>query len=142
MKAPPSPLLFRKARGQALLEFALGVTVLLLLIGGIVDIARIYFTYQVVSDAAREGAIFASMDAGADQAIKSRAVESTQTLPLQTDDVTVDYSGNACANNSNQVSVTVHYTLPLRMPLTTAILGSTIQVKATESALILAPPCP
>ncbi len=129
-------------RGQALLEFALGVTVLLLLIGGIIDIARIYFTYQVVSDAAREGAIFASMDGGANEAIKERAVASTHTLPLEEDDVRINYTGGTCANNSNEVSVEVSYTLPLRMPLTAALLGSTIEVHATESALILAPPCP
>ncbi len=129
-------------RGQALLEFALGVTVLLLLVGGIIDLARIYFTYQVVSDAAREGAIFASMDAGANDAIKARAVASTHTLPLKTDDVSIAYSVQACANNSNEVSVEVSYTLPLRMPLTAALLGNTLQVHATESALILTPPCP
>lgn len=129
-------------RGQALVEFALGFTVLLLLLGGVIDLARVYFTYQVVSDAAREGAIYASMAANEEQAIKQRAVDSTQTLPLDTDDVTIDYSGGKCANNSNQVTVTVSYTLPLKMPLTTSVLGTDIHVTASESALILAPPCP
>jgi Flp pilus assembly protein TadG len=48
---------FRKARsGQALVEFALVVPILLLLLLGIMDFARAWNLHQVMTDAAREGA--------------------------------------------------------------------------------------
>jgi Flp pilus assembly protein TadG len=50
MAATPKPL------GQALVEFALILPVLLLLIFGIVDAGRLIFTYNTVSNAARDGA--------------------------------------------------------------------------------------
>jgi Flp pilus assembly protein TadG len=43
-------------RGQALVEFALVAPILLLLILGLVDFARAWNAYQVITDAAREGA--------------------------------------------------------------------------------------
>ena len=44
------------SRGQALVEFALILPVLLLLIFGVVDAGRLIFTYNTVSNAARDGA--------------------------------------------------------------------------------------
>jgi len=43
-------------RGQALVEFALILPVLLLLIFGTIDAGRLVFTYNTVSNAARDGA--------------------------------------------------------------------------------------
>lgn len=48
--------------GQALVEFALVVPILLLLLLGIVDFARAWNVYQVLTDAAREGARTAVID--------------------------------------------------------------------------------
>jgi Flp pilus assembly protein TadG len=42
--------------GQALVEFALVVPILLLLVFGIIEFARAWQTYQTLTDAAREGA--------------------------------------------------------------------------------------
>jgi Flp pilus assembly protein TadG len=46
----------RDDRGQALVEFALLVPILLLLILGVVEFGRAWNAYQVITDAAREGA--------------------------------------------------------------------------------------
>jgi len=43
-------------RGQSLVEFALSSVVLLLLVGGLVDIGRAVYVAEVLSSAAREGA--------------------------------------------------------------------------------------
>lgn len=42
--------------GQALVEFALVLPILLLLVLGVIDFARAWNAYQVITDAAREGA--------------------------------------------------------------------------------------
>jgi hypothetical protein len=46
----------RAARGQSLVEFALVSILLFMLLLGIIDMARLLFTYSVVSNAAQEGA--------------------------------------------------------------------------------------
>lgn len=46
----------RAARGQALLEFALVLPVLLVALLGLIDVGRLVFTYNSVSEAARTGA--------------------------------------------------------------------------------------
>lgn len=46
----------RGRRGQGLVEFAITAPVLLLMILGLIDFARAWNTFQVITDAAREGA--------------------------------------------------------------------------------------
>ena len=46
----------RDRRGQALVEFALVVPILLLLVLGIIDFGRAWNLHQTITDAAREGA--------------------------------------------------------------------------------------
>jgi len=56
---PPKTPLLRIAmsqRGQSLVEFALSSVVLLLLVGGLVDIGRAVYVNETLSNAAREGA--------------------------------------------------------------------------------------
>lgn len=50
-------------RGQALVEFALIAPLLILLIVGVFELARAWQSYQVITDAAREGARVAVIDA-------------------------------------------------------------------------------
>jgi Flp pilus assembly protein TadG len=50
----------RRRRGQSLVEFALIFPVMLLLVAGGVDLARIYFAGNETQDAAREAALYAS----------------------------------------------------------------------------------
>lgn len=53
-----------KRRGQALVEFALVAPILLLLVLGLIDFARAWNVYQVITDAAREGARAAVVEDG------------------------------------------------------------------------------
>ena len=46
----------RKERGQAMLEFALVIIALVIVMLGIIDFGRLYFTYASVANSAREGA--------------------------------------------------------------------------------------
>jgi hypothetical protein len=51
----------RREKGQSLLEMAFAIIVLLFLLGGIIDLGRLFFTYIALRDAAQEGAAFASV---------------------------------------------------------------------------------
>ena len=53
-----------KRRGQALVEFALVVPVFLILLFGIIDVARLVFESATLSQAAREGARVGAVEAG------------------------------------------------------------------------------
>jgi Flp pilus assembly protein TadG len=49
----------RGQSGQSLVEFAIGLVVLLLLVFGVVDLGRAVFTYNSISQCAREGTRYA-----------------------------------------------------------------------------------
>jgi Flp pilus assembly protein TadG len=57
-RPPKTPLLHSsmRQRGQSLVEFALSSVLLLLLVGGLVDIGRAIYISEALSNAAREGA--------------------------------------------------------------------------------------
>jgi Flp pilus assembly protein TadG len=89
----------RRDEGQALVEFALIMPVFLLLVMGVVEFGRAWNSYQVVTDAAREGArmavmadtftianVYATMDsamarAGLNPATATRTVSPTAGWP-------------------------------------------------------------
>jgi len=51
----------RQEKGQSLLEMAFAIIVLLVLLAGIIDLGRLFFTYIALRDAAQEGAAYASI---------------------------------------------------------------------------------
>jgi Flp pilus assembly protein TadG len=54
----------RRSRGQGLVEFAIGITVFLTILIGLIDLARAAFLFNGVSDAARELARVTSLHPG------------------------------------------------------------------------------
>jgi len=50
-----------RERGQSLVEAAIVVPLLLLLLAGVVELGRAFYTYIVITNAAREGARYASL---------------------------------------------------------------------------------
>jgi Flp pilus assembly protein TadG len=56
MVTPPSTRRRGRNRGQALVEFALVLPIILLLVVGMLEFARAWNLHQVMTDAAREGA--------------------------------------------------------------------------------------
>lgn len=50
-----------REKGQSLMEFSLSLVVLLVLLAGVVDLGRAFFTYITLRDAAQEGASYASV---------------------------------------------------------------------------------
>jgi Flp pilus assembly protein TadG len=52
----------KEEKGQSLIEMAFGLIVLLLLVGGIVDLGRAFFSTMTLRDAVQEGALYGSID--------------------------------------------------------------------------------
>jgi hypothetical protein len=49
-------------RGQSLLEFAFALPMLLILLLGVLDVGRMYFTFLAIQNAAGEGALYAAIN--------------------------------------------------------------------------------
>jgi Flp pilus assembly protein TadG len=85
-----SSLRRQRPRGQALVEFALVLPVIVLLIFGIVDVGRAVFTYNTLSEAARQASRTAIVNQSSG-APEGAAIAYAPTLGLTTSDVQVCY---------------------------------------------------
>ncbi len=107
-------------RGQSLVEFALIAPVLIILVLGVIDYGRVYFAYVSVTNAARNGAHFASDGpvAAADlDGIKSAAVADTGEL-LNTSPTNPGVSVATGTDSQGRLyaDVTVSYTFSTMFP--------------------------
>jgi TadE-like protein len=73
----------RDDRGGAMVEFALVAPILFMLLIGIFDMARGWYEYQVITDAAREGARRAVVHDGADKVGTANAPGTVPSVILQ-----------------------------------------------------------
>ena len=132
-------------RGQSLVELATGLTVVMILLAGIVDLGRALFAKVALLDAAEEGALYGSLQPGDVSGIESRIrdnsdgpIDFTDTASVQ---VTVEYPGSACVGNL--LRVRVDYQFLVATPFIGTILGTqTVALSASSESLILSPQCP
>jgi Flp pilus assembly protein TadG len=108
--------LWRSESGAQIVEFALVVPFLLMLIAGIVDVARLFQSFEVATNAAREGARLASLpgyDLNGYATAKGRVTAymavggATGSHSTDITLVTIPVGGGATAD---AVQVTVSYT--------------------------------
>ena len=150
----------RDERGSSLVEFALTAPLLLLLLVGIVDVARIVNAYVTVSHASREGALWASLHPTlpatdvVQKAIAPRVVPLNATTPAPMT-VRVEYYDTAAAtfkpfrlppeeavptSSPGPKPVAVRVTVDYRVSTVTFFVGSLLgqfgvgQVMTTSSA--------
>ena len=127
----------RKERGQSLTELAIVMTFLLILLAGVVDIGRAFFTFIELRDVAQEGALIAAIEALDCTEIETRVSTSTDSLQglisSNTVDVTCDPSDPSTILPGNNITITVSYDdFPLTMPfLGTLIGGQTVDISAS-----------
>lgn len=77
-------------RGQALVEFALILPILVLLLVGVLDFGRAIYAYNTVNNAARQGARLAIVDQTVTH-IQERAASEATNLGIDPGDVMVDF---------------------------------------------------
>lgn len=133
----------REEQGQSLVEMAIALVILLLLVGGIVDLGRAFFTFMALRDAVQEGALYGSVNPTLTTEIKNHVLNSSDMIPdlVGSDDITVTVIGTACTGNGIRVTATYN-DFPLTMPFIGTVLGSqTIPISATIMDTILSPGC-
>lgn len=110
----------RSQRGQSLVEFALLLPLLLIIALGVFDFGRVYFAYVSVTNAARNGAQYASVSterAGDLDGIRGAALADTENL-LNTSPTNPDVSAETGLDSQGKTyaSVTVSYTFETLFP--------------------------
>lgn len=100
----------RLDRGQALVEVALVAPLLLLLIFAVADFARAWNTYQVITDAAREGARTAVIDDPAilDADVRTVITDALDRASLDPAEATVQILGFR-SGRGNPTTVRIEY---------------------------------
>ena len=103
---------------------------LLLLVFGVIDIARAYFDAASVQEAAIEGALYASLNP-TDPATAVTLAEDTVSAPDLTGAVVITCPA------SDQVTVTVNYTFNVVTPVVRNVIGSSLDLSHSETAQVL-----
>jgi len=106
-----TPIRHRRERGAALLEAAITVPIILLISVGIFEFGRAYQTWQVLTNAAREGARLAviSGSTDADVVTRVRNYMSAGSLPNAAT-ATVSINRNVALTGADKASrITINY---------------------------------
>jgi Flp pilus assembly protein TadG len=130
----------RTERGAALLEMALTLPLLLLVCVGILEFGRAYQTWQVITNAAREGARIAVLPGMDDAAVRSRVQQymTIGQLPrAATASITIDRNqtvsiGGTGTASASQVTVNYPFDFVVLDPIARLATG---QGSATPSTL-------
>jgi Flp pilus assembly protein TadG len=99
-------------RGAALLEAAITIPLILLISVAIFEFGRAFQTWQVLTNAAREGARIAVINGTTDEQIRTRVRDYLDAggLPLaRSNAVTVNVQRAVALGNSNASRITVNY---------------------------------
>jgi Flp pilus assembly protein TadG len=125
---------FRREDGQAMVEFALILPLLILLLCGIIDFGWIFGNQITMNNASREAARFMAINYDSDKTLEQNetVAEGIMQARLSTMDdaslvVTLAVSGDT-------VTVSAAYPLPILTPLLSTILGDdTINIDSSTS---------
>ncbi|MHB8440125.1 MAG: TadE/TadG family type IV pilus assembly protein [Acidimicrobiales bacterium] len=130
--------------GQALVEFAVILPVLLLVLLAAIDFGRLFFLYIGLNDAAREGAAY-----GANQPADVTGIQThvKSELGLQPTDTSVTIPAPACSTicasqpgnaTANTITVSVNETGGFKFltPLINNIFGGSLPIGASATAVI------
>jgi Flp pilus assembly protein TadG len=111
--------LVRSQHGQAIVETALIMPVLLLMILGMVELGRISNAYLMVTHAARHGARFGAVG-GSNTEIIDKVNYAAATLDTTKLQVTIDPADNRVGGSD--IRVTVNYPVQLLTPVLSSFL--------------------
>jgi Flp pilus assembly protein TadG len=108
-------------KGQSLVEIALTMPILILVLVGILDLGRAYFTFIALSDAAAEGAAYAAIHPTDTTQIVARAVDSSTGLVTFEPDM-VQVTANGITAGS-PITVTIEYEYQILTPLMSSFVS-------------------
>ncbi|HHZ20467.1 MAG TPA: pilus assembly protein [Firmicutes bacterium] len=123
---------WRQEKGSAMVEFALVITLFLMLFMGLVEFGRIFHAQLTLDNAARQGARVAAVgysDAQVRAAVKSVATQ----LNLEDSDITITPSTR---QKFDPVTVKVQTELPLIVPIISGLLQNPFPVSGQATMMM------
>lgn len=122
----------RHSIGQALVEFALVIPLFLILLFGVIDIGRIAYINNAMSEGAREASRWGSVQGRSSTAatratIRDRAISSMAAVPNPTVTVTceaVDGTARTTCVTNNVLVVSISSTVTLFTPVVSQLVGT------------------
>ncbi|MGB9802894.1 TadE/TadG family type IV pilus assembly protein [Desulfofundulus sp.] len=121
--------IIRSQKGQAMVELALLLPLLLLISGGIFEFGRIFHAYLVVTSASREGARVAVVGGTYDD-VRDRVIASAPSLDAGSLNVLLEPENYG---RGDMITVTVTYSVDLVVPLISALLPDPFTIKAATT---------
>jgi Flp pilus assembly protein TadG len=122
----------RRSRGQSLVEFAIVLPIITLVVLGLFDLGRAVFTYNTLSQAARQANRTAIVDQNTDR-VKAMAIAAAPTIGLKSSNVTVCFKTEDSAQ-SNCASPTTD-----NCPSATRVIGCLAIVTASMTYTPMTP---
>ena len=109
-------------RGNAVIEFALTLPILLLVVFGITELGRMIMTTNVLNTASREGARYAAVNPASDSTnVRARVLEVLTAASVEPSSITVTYD---VAGNSVTVQATVDFEILSKSVLPSVLRGT------------------
>ncbi len=100
-------LIFRNSKGNAVIEFALVLPLLLLVVFGITEFGRAIMTTNILNTASREGARLAAVSSFSDTlSVQSRVIEVLDAANVNVKAIVIEFSA---VNKSVKVTVTTDF---------------------------------
>lgn len=137
-------------KGQSLVEFSLSLVLLLLLVSGLLDLGRVYFTFVALEDAAGEAALYLSLNpkcvrATDDDGVRCADPNNAEYRARNSGGYEVDWSKATLSFDipefygvGEPVKVTVDYSYGLLTPIIPKIVGlNPIKISASASQIII-----
>jgi len=131
IQLPPFSVCRSRENGQALIEAALTIPILLLIAVGIFEFGRAYQTWQILTNAAREGARIAVVPTPAPGAVEARVrsyMQDGQLPKYQAAEVTVNRNATIIVNgqpvSASQVAINYPFDFIVLKPVARLIAGS------------------
>lgn len=126
---------FWKSResGQAMVEFALVLPILLIFLCGIIDFGWIFYNQIAINNACREGARYASVHYT--QYLSAPGTLQTNTTNWVSDSatgITTPLEITLDTGTSGQVTVTVKESVPVLTGITSLVIGDNVDLTATS----------
>lgn len=104
-------------KGQAILEMALVIPILLVLIAGIVDLAQLWRSYHIVTNASREGARVAVLPSGTETVVQTRISEILSGSSLDPTKADVLLNTSTITGTQDTVRITYPYEALILKPM-------------------------
>lgn len=143
----------QRTRGQSLIELAISLPLLIILLGGLVDVGRAFLILTAVENATGEGALYGATNPGClpadnictgDESVTGRVKAEGKPAVNMTDENSVInvVVEEGVVQKDSTLRVDVTYTYAPLTPIGMIIWGEKASVKATARQRVMSPPPP